>query len=1232
MNKVGLNRRRLILKFTAVTVAVMIVISSSAMIQVMIKASPENQSDSVLTYQSYQLRPCEINLVLTQRGTWISFDSTSPGTPAKAQATISDTSGITIVADFHGFWRNSSFPVDGNLYDNLEMPGADSMQEPGKPMLPRLSELVEIPYGVDVSIEVIASSNGTDTGYHVRPAPLPNVPVGLGIPDSANSTPFFTAPTFFSSVYSNNTFFPGETTSIRGETSASSLILRGHRLLELNFYPVQFNPETNRTIMFSQLVIKLKYSRPAQIQPVRDSLRSEVFERILMNSLLYYDPIHIKYFPQPGLPTWYSRTPSPPPSFPNYTIPIFQQSQSILEDVQGAEYLIITTETLRPQAQRLAAWKEQKGIPSAVYSFSGTPSTIEVREVIEFVYNNWYPSPTYVLLFGDVEVIPTNYDMQHRARWGPGIIPPKLFQVGEDGYGNIASDLGYFNIEGHSYFPDMIYSRISVDTVEQAEVIVNKTLQYEQSPPAGVSFYNSILSAGYFEDRSPRDGTEDAAYPFIYYLERIRSHWETEYDYNVNVTYTCTEHRDPESFHTLLDPSDHNSQSVDYSLSDYPWMEAEIYPPLTDSVKDNITWNFAQGRFFVLYYGHGGSKNMVYNFDSDGDDSNDRDYVEGWVTPYFNTSYFSELPKEDKTPLIVSIACSTGWFDGETDQHYMKISEMDPNPFLDYDTECFAENITRMERGGAIAVIAPSRPGYTTISGDLLNGIIQAFWPGFLESESQPIYEMGAALLFGKLQTAEKWMGGFDHEEKTRTTFETFHLFGDPETQLWTDAPSNFRVNHPESIGVSNPQEFVVTVRDDDTGERVDYAKVCIQQDPYIYQVGYTDPNGQIIFDVDPLDTSSHLNVTVTKHNHRPYIGRIYVREPNFDSSIEGTPEPDTGIAEDVISITISGFNEMNVVGLFFEVLDDDDFRVATVLIGSNNAQGRVPEGPTGYVNVMAVRGNNIAVTRFYRLSTNLNPDPFIYSQNDPSTWYLAGDELVWDNPCITIYDGARPVTRVKQNRNYNVKVIVHNRGYADAVNTRVTLWYAQFGGGVSWTTVGYEDITINQKGTAEATFSWKPQFPNTASLNVTLWNRDENPKDNINNVGSESFSIVPLCSPGTRNFQVGNPTENTDYVFINVKQRGNHDDVWNVTIQDYSSQAMTTGNSETVSILIDPSKDIGPEEGRLFTAEIFVNGELVGGMVFDAECKHDCLLPWLLIILFVIIATALIVWYKRRE
>ena len=312
------------------------------------------------------------------------------------------------------------------------------MQEPGKPMLPRLSELVEIPYGVDVSIEVIASSNGTDTGYHVRPAPLPNVPVGLGIPDSANSTPFFTAPTFFSSVYSNNTFFPGETTSIRGETSASSLILRGHRLLELNFYPVQFNPETNRTIMFSQLVIKLKYSRPAQIQPVRDSLRSEVFERILMNSLLYYDPIHIKYFPQPGLPTWYSRTPSPPPSFPNYTIPIFQQSQSILEDVQGAEYLIITTETLRPQAQRLAAWKEQKGIPSAVYSFSGTPSTIEVREVIEFVYNNWYPSPTYVLLFGDVEVIPTNYDMQHRARWGPGIIPPKLFQVGEDGYGNIA--------------------------------------------------------------------------------------------------------------------------------------------------------------------------------------------------------------------------------------------------------------------------------------------------------------------------------------------------------------------------------------------------------------------------------------------------------------------------------------------------------------------------------------------------------------------------------------------------------------------------------------------------------------------------------------------------------------------------------------------------------------------------------------------------------------------------
>ncbi len=78
MEQVKMNRRRLFLKFTAVVVAAMIVISAATMIEVIIKASPENKAEPSPVSQSFQSRPCEVSSVLAQAGLWISFDSAAP--------------------------------------------------------------------------------------------------------------------------------------------------------------------------------------------------------------------------------------------------------------------------------------------------------------------------------------------------------------------------------------------------------------------------------------------------------------------------------------------------------------------------------------------------------------------------------------------------------------------------------------------------------------------------------------------------------------------------------------------------------------------------------------------------------------------------------------------------------------------------------------------------------------------------------------------------------------------------------------------------------------------------------------------------------------------------------------------------------------------------------------------------------------------------------------------------
>ena len=123
MKKVSWTRKKFILNFVVIAVATMFVISLASPVsmfdmtngrsllpEMVGESSPEYEveSGSGFINQPYQERPCEVKSVLAQGRTWISFDgdTTPAGTPAEAHVTVSDTTGITIVADFYGFWRD----------------------------------------------------------------------------------------------------------------------------------------------------------------------------------------------------------------------------------------------------------------------------------------------------------------------------------------------------------------------------------------------------------------------------------------------------------------------------------------------------------------------------------------------------------------------------------------------------------------------------------------------------------------------------------------------------------------------------------------------------------------------------------------------------------------------------------------------------------------------------------------------------------------------------------------------------------------------------------------------------------------------------------------------------------------------------------------------------------------------------------------------------------------------
>lgn len=153
----------------------------------------------------------------------------------------------------------------------------------------------------------------------------------------------------------------------------------------------------------------------------------------------------------------------------------------------GAEYLIITHPDFLEAAQRLAQWRSQDdrfGQPFTtrvvdvqdIYDeFSGgllDPSAI--RNFLRFAYENWNPAPTFVNLMGDA-----SYDYKNNSGASPGNWIP-AFQDGDSTY-----DEWYVRVAGDDVYPDLAIGRLPVQSASQAEIAVDKLIDYDRQPEIG---------------------------------------------------------------------------------------------------------------------------------------------------------------------------------------------------------------------------------------------------------------------------------------------------------------------------------------------------------------------------------------------------------------------------------------------------------------------------------------------------------------------------------------------------------------------------------------------------------------------------------------------------------------------------------------------------------------------------------------------------------------------------
>lgn len=616
---------------------------------------------------------------------------------------------------------------DGNEYMEMALPGVDlDGSIAGQPGVPVIHRVVAIPEGAEVfvsDVEVRASRYMTDVIiYPAQPDPADIAPAqepsGDEMPDPKD---FMDAPfTIDEKAYASAENYPPQIVRVQPLGK-----MRDLNVVQLSIAAGQFNPAKRTLQLFDKVQLAMKFEggvggflpRETVDNPF-DNHATPIYELALN-----YEIVH--KWPYPG---------------------------DILARIcWGYEYLIITDPAFRSAADTLRNWKVQKGISTVVVETgndandAGT-TPVEIQSYIRKKFNNCIIRPSYVLLLGDAESIAPFYRNTH--------------------YGDSAgTDLDYALMDNTDILPDLATGRISVDTLSQAEIVINKIVSYEKTPPFAPSFYSSLSFGAYFQC-CRTDVADDGrtVRSFIETAELVRDEL-ISLGYNVERIYSTGTGYHPE----------------------YPAAGRDTTPrkyrngaalPADIGAGSGFGWNGSsadvinainEGRFLMFHRDHGG--------------------VNGWSSPSFRNSHLNSLSNTTKLPVVYSINCASGLFDNET----LNAGAQNWNYNTNVNSSYWAENILRME-GGAVGIIGDTRNSPTWANSALSRGLFDATWPGVVpQGGATSIRRLGDILNYGKSylagQVGVAQTAGSVSQNEANTDIVLYHVFGDPTMEMWTSNP-----------------------------------------------------------------------------------------------------------------------------------------------------------------------------------------------------------------------------------------------------------------------------------------------------------------------------------------------------------------------------------------------------------------------------------------------------------
>ena len=189
-----------------------------------------------------------------------------------------------------------------------------------------------------------------------------------------------------------------------------------------------------------------------------------------------------------------------------------RQVQNLVSQTNGADYLVIYNRLFESQASQLINHRAsfdnfrtyKAPVDDIIDIFNyGIESPAAIRNFVKYAYEHWQqPELKYLCLFGRGSLDPKNIKVS--VNYYKNLVPV---------YGYPATD-GYFanfNLEGFVYYKQVAVGRLTAYTSQEAQDIINKIIDYDNTPPdnwwkkfimitGGPNRYEQIIYQGQSEE------------------------------------------------------------------------------------------------------------------------------------------------------------------------------------------------------------------------------------------------------------------------------------------------------------------------------------------------------------------------------------------------------------------------------------------------------------------------------------------------------------------------------------------------------------------------------------------------------------------------------------------------------------------------------------------------------------------------------------------------------------